>query len=66
MAPLSVDARTPTKRWLKRIMHRLTKWETDPLIWQVNALRSATVEVAERLAERAADGSPADAEDDRP
>jgi hypothetical protein len=33
---------------VKRIIRRLTAWEVDPLVEQVNRLRDALIESAER------------------
>lgn len=42
----------------KRVVRRLTAWQLDPLVWQVNAVQAATVESLERLA--AQSGQPLD------
>jgi hypothetical protein len=32
---------------MKRVVRRLTAWQVDPLVRQVNALRQATIEALE-------------------
>ena len=36
---------------VKRVVRRLTGWQIDPLLWQVNALQTATTQALERVAE---------------
>jgi glycosyltransferase involved in cell wall biosynthesis len=59
-APAPTSAR-PGAGVLKRVQRRLTAWELDPLISQVNRLRDATIEAADRLE---AHGEPAAAPDE--
>ncbi len=48
--PPSLAAGSRSRRAAKRLVNRLLRWQTEPLRAQVNALRDATVEVAESLA----------------
>lgn len=50
IAPLSLPSATsarPGVGALKRLVRRLTAWEVDPIVHQVNKLRNASIEVAE-------------------
>jgi hypothetical protein len=42
----------PGAALLKRLQRRLTGWQIDPLVAQVNRLREATIETVERLETR--------------
>jgi hypothetical protein len=60
IAPLQLPPTTgrPAASLVKRVVRRLTAWQLEPMVGQVNALRAATVESIERLgAERAGDAS---------
>ena len=53
LPPLGVPAPTsarPGVSLLKRLVRRVTAWQTDPLVAQVNALRQATIEALEHSA----------------
>lgn len=59
LAPVGRPAPTsarPLAGILKRGVRRLTAWEIDPLVDQVNALRAASVQAVEAAAAGAADG----------
>jgi glycosyltransferase involved in cell wall biosynthesis len=49
LRPPSLESRSRSHRITKRIIDRLIRWQTEPLRVQVNALRDATLQVAERL-----------------
>jgi hypothetical protein len=43
---------------LKSIVRRLTAWEVDPIVHQVNRLQQAMVDATERLGNLAQDDEP--------
>ena len=51
LAPPLLSSRSRSRELVKRIVNRLLRWQTEPLRLQVNALRDATLEVAEQLAD---------------
>lgn len=55
--PGPVSAR-PGASIAKRLIRRLTAWQIEPVVGQLNALRSATVESIERVGAGQSDGTP--------
>ena len=55
----SPESPRPGATMVKRVIRRLTQWELDPIVRQVNALQRATVESLERGAESRQDDQPA-------
>ncbi|MBV8528812.1 MAG: glycosyltransferase family 4 protein [Candidatus Dormibacteraeota bacterium] len=53
------DSPRPGATFLKTVIRRLTQWELDPIVRQVNALQRATVESLERSAQAQQDDQPA-------
>ena len=51
LAPPTVASSSLLAGTLKRVVRRLTGWQVDPLVWQVNALQAATTQALERVAE---------------
>jgi hypothetical protein len=49
LAPPAVSSRSRRNELAKRIVNRVMRWQTEPLRHQVNALRDATLDVAEAL-----------------
>jgi hypothetical protein len=47
----SLDSRSRSHRIAKRVINRLMRWQIEPLRQHVNALRTATLEVAASLAD---------------
>jgi hypothetical protein len=50
LAPPALTSRSRSHRVAKHFVNRLLRWQTEPLRQQVNALRDATLQVAESLA----------------
>ncbi len=51
LPPLALPSPASTRfsaRLVKGVVRRLTGWEIDPLVWQVNAVREATIAALER------------------
>jgi glycosyltransferase involved in cell wall biosynthesis len=51
LAPPLLSSRSRGREVVKRFVNTLMRWQTEPLRQQVNALRDATLEVAEQLAD---------------
>jgi glycosyltransferase involved in cell wall biosynthesis len=64
LAPPALSSGRPGATSAKRLIRRLTGWETDPIVWQVNALRDATIAALD--AQAAAVAALAAATGDRP
>jgi glycosyltransferase involved in cell wall biosynthesis len=50
LSPPPLTSRSRSHRVAKQLLNRLMRWQTEPLRLQVNALRDATLQVAESLA----------------
>jgi glycosyltransferase involved in cell wall biosynthesis len=50
LAPPPLTSRSRSHRIAKQLLNRLMRWQTEPLRLHVNALRDATLQVAESLA----------------
>ena len=51
LAPPSAGSTSFAASLVKRVVRKLTAWEIDPLVQQLNALQSATTRAVERAAE---------------
>jgi glycosyltransferase involved in cell wall biosynthesis len=60
LPPPSLASRSRSRRIAKRVINRALRWQTEPLRQQINALRAATLQVTESLAEPEADDAPDD------
>jgi hypothetical protein len=59
--PLAMPSVTSTRSlaaFVKRLVRRLTAWEVDPVVQQVNMLREATIESLTALADERASREP--------
>jgi glycosyltransferase involved in cell wall biosynthesis len=65
VAPPTLSSRSRTHRIAKRVVNSLVRWQTEPLRMQVNALRDATLQVAEDLASKSSEPPREDQREDR-